>query len=368
MRLLRSAVIAACFLSLALAQAAFAGQPWTLYVGNGCPHCAKVEEFMAKDAATYSGVAVLEIYSNDRNRDALLKEAARLGISDKDVRIPFLITSDGRHGAGDVDVIVLLKTIGQTPPIASGYSTGSVSQEIPLYLPAAPAPWAVLLALLPAALADSVNPCEFAILLLLLGAILEKSGSRKRALLAGLAFTFSIFVSYFLMGAGLYSVFAGHAAAFWFKITVGSLGVLIGLANLKDAFWWGKWFVMEVPFSWRPRMAKIVEKLASPAGALVSGFVVSLFLLPCTSGPYLTALGYLSSKEVGAWAWAYLAFYNLVFVLPMLGITVLVVTGKATVDALREKKTDWLEKIHLVVGLLMLGLGGYVLADAFNLF
>jgi cytochrome c biogenesis protein CcdA len=47
---------------------------------------------------------------------------------------------------------------------------------------------------------------------------------------------------------------------------------------------------MEVPLAWRPAMHKIIKKATSPIGAFIVGFVVSLFLLPCTSGPYITIL------------------------------------------------------------------------------
>jgi len=64
-----------------------------------------------------------------------------------------------------------------------------------------------LLILLPAAIADSINPCAFAILFVILGSILSQTGSYKKVLFTGLAFTFSIFLSYYLMGLGLYKAF-----------------------------------------------------------------------------------------------------------------------------------------------------------------
>ncbi|MEJ2625128.1 MAG: hypothetical protein P8Z80_11450 [Pseudolabrys sp.] len=49
----------------------------------------------------------------------------------------------------------------------------------------------------------------------------------------------------------LYS--AVEAAGVWraIYIVVAVLAVVIGLFNLKDYLWCGKWFVMEVPLSWR---------------------------------------------------------------------------------------------------------------------
>ncbi|MDR0861051.1 MAG: hypothetical protein LBO09_09105 [Candidatus Peribacteria bacterium] len=50
-----------------------------------------------------------------------------------------------------------------------------------------------------AALGDSINPCAFAVMLLLLTSILSKSGDKKKALKAGLLFALAVFITYFLL-------------------------------------------------------------------------------------------------------------------------------------------------------------------------
>ncbi|MBO4203416.1 hypothetical protein J5893_01090 [bacterium] len=121
---------------------------------------------------------------------------------------------------------------------------------------------------------------------------------------------------------------------FWLKRIVGIIGLLVGLANLKDFFWYGKGFVMEVPLAWRPTMMKIIKKTFSPAGAFLVGVIISLFLLPCSSGPYLTILGYLSAQELTSrmWGYIYLTVYNLIFVAPMVVISLLVGLGYSTAE------------------------------------
>ncbi|MBO4203415.1 hypothetical protein J5893_01085 [bacterium] len=51
----------------------------------------------------------------------------------------------------------------------------------------------------PAALADSINPCAFAVMLLLLTTILTKTEDKKKTLLAGLLFSLAVFLTYFLL-------------------------------------------------------------------------------------------------------------------------------------------------------------------------
>ena len=61
-------------------------------------------------------------------------------------------------------------------------------------------PWKFIGILIPTALGDSINPCAFAVMLLLLSTILSKSKSRKRTIFSGVLFSLAIFLSYFLMG------------------------------------------------------------------------------------------------------------------------------------------------------------------------
>lgn len=212
--------------------------------------------------------------------------------------------------------------------------------------------------MLPAALADSINPCAFAVMLLLLSTILSKSKNKKKTLFAGLLFCLAIFVSYYLMGMGILEILSTAKNLAVLKRVVGIIGILVGLANIKDFFRYGKGFVMEVPLSWRPKMMKLVQAIVSPWGAFVVGIIVSLFLLPCSSGPYVTILGFLGSESqtLNALGHMYLGIYNFIFILPMLLITILVSFGFASVEKLAKIKNKNTKLIHLIVGLLMLGL------------
>jgi len=217
--------------------------------------------------------------------------------------------------------------------------------------------------MMPAALSDSINPCAFAVMLLLLSTILSRHQSRRKTLLSWGMFALAVFVSYFAMWLWLFSALATASNTYVLKLVVGTLWVLVWLANLKDFFRYGKWFVMEVPMRWRPKMQGIIHRASSPLWAFVVWLVVSVFLLPCSSGPYFTILWYLSSqsKELHTRWYIYLLVYNLLFILPMLIIAVLVSFGRASVDKLAKLKHQNTKLIHLIVWLLMLGLGIYVL-------
>ena len=219
--------------------------------------------------------------------------------------------------------------------------------------------------LVPAALWDSINPCAFGVMIILLSAILKQWGGKSRVLLAGFLFILAIFISYTAMWIGMYQALANASSTFYLKLIVGIIGVLIGLANLKDYLWYGKYFRMEVPMSWRPKMRKIIKSVVSPVGAFGIGFLISLFLLPCTSGPYLVILGYLAaeSSSITTWWYIYILIYNIIFILPMVAIALIVWYGLMRTDELEEYKELNVEKVHLITGVIMLLIGLYILAD-----
>ncbi len=329
---------------------------YTLYYWQGCPHCAKVEHFMEQQNIT--GIQKKEVWFNKQNRKEFLDIIRQFKITDAGVPFLYVQTKTwSYYKMWDEPIINYLKTTKlDFTPIKKSKTSDFVTQNFS---------WKFLLVLIPAAISDSINPCAFAVILILLGSIFILYRSRKKVLLAGLAFSLSIFLSYFAMGLWLYKALANVENTLYLKFWVGILGILVWLANLKDAFWPGKLFVMEVPLSWRPKLKAILSKATSPFGAFIIWFLVSLFLLPCTSWPYLTILGYLSaeSSSINLLGYVYLLIYNLIFILPMVIITFLVSINVAYVEKFKNLKDKYNWLIHLIVWLLMLWLGIYVILD-----
>ncbi|MBN1258195.1 hypothetical protein JXA05_00345, partial [Candidatus Peregrinibacteria bacterium] len=212
------------------------------------------------------------------------------------------------------------------------------------------------------ALVDSVNPCAIAVLVILLTALMLVQ-EKKRALLGGLAFTVSIYISYFLFGLGIsYSLHFLHSLSYWIFKGVGGLAVFLGLLNIKDFFWYGGGgFVMEIPNTWRPRLKSMLRGVTSPFGAFLMGFAVTLFELPCTGGPYFVVLGLLSVYESLGRVIPILLYYNVFFVLPLLVITAAIYFGLSTIEKAGEWKDRNLKALHLVTGLIMAALGAWIL-------
>lgn len=213
--------------------------------------------------------------------------------------------------------------------------------------------------LISAALVDAINPCAFAVLILLVATVIASKG-KTNGLVSGLLFSLAIFLSYFMMGLGIYKAVGAFNLPKILSIVIGVLAILIGLANLKDFLWYGKFFVMEVPFSWRPKMQAILKRVTSPIGAMGAGFLVSLFLLPCTSGPYVVVLGLMAQGKDLARTISLLLIYNLIFVLPMIGITMAMYFG-VKAKKLDEFRKSNIKLLHAIAGIIMLFIGVYLI-------
>lgn len=326
------------------------------FYGTGCPHCTQIEEFFEKEK-------LYDKYQIDKREIYFDRENAVLFNQVMDgLKIP--------EGSRGVPTVVMGDTVlmGDTPIISSFVKEAdnflkknrtTENTPIPVEAQQKNNLDLTLVAVIVGALVDAINPCEFAVLIILMTTILA-SGNAGKALKAGLAFSLSIFISYLLMGLGLYKALSlGGIAGGFFKI-VGFLAIILGVLNLKDYFWYGKGVLMEVPLSWRPHLKGLIHSVTSPLGAFFIGFLVSLFLLPCTSGPYIVILGMLAKKVFDAQAIAYLLLYNLIFVSPMVLISLAVYKGfdPAKAEEIRQKR---LRTLHLIAGIVMVAMGTVIL-------
>lgn len=212
------------------------------------------------------------------------------------------------------------------------------------------------------ALVDAVNPCEFAVLIMLLIAIMSADPTKKkRVLYSGLAFTSAIFILYFIYGLLLINIFKLVPAIDSIRTIIYTgiaiVAIVIGLLQLKDFFNYKPGgFATEMPLSFRPKVKKLISSITSPGGAFVVGAFVTLFLMPCTIGPYVI-LGNLLATETILAAIPQLFLYNVIFIIPMLAITLGVYFGIRKVNEVAEWKEKNIKYMHLIAGIIMLLIG-----------
>jgi len=332
--------------------------------GRGCSHCAKVDAYVKKNNLDeIFNIERKEIYFNEKNREEFNRLCDEHNLELDERGVPMAVIN-GECVIGDKLIIDKLNNEISELPAQNQEENSGVSQKENFKNSNVNTDGKLTLPIiLGAAAVDAVNPCAFAVLIILVTTILA-SGNRRRALSAGLAFALSIFISYLLMGVGLYQALATAGLSNWFMKFIAGLAIVVGLLNIKDYFWYGGGgFIMEVPLSWRPKMKLLINSVTSPWGAFAIGFLVSLFLLPCTSGPYIVILGMLSQKEAFFSALGWLLLYNFIFILPMIIITLAVYKGFSPEKA-EEARQKRLRVLHLIAGVLMIGIG---MAIVFNL-
>ena len=251
----------------------------------------------------------------------------------------------------------------------NGEGLGTPSQPVvptppPAPLPPSnvPRPSLTLPKVLTLAVADAVNPCELAILLLMLTTILfYNPGNRRAVLFAGAAFITAVFVIYFLYGLVFIKFFhvvqALAPVRFWLFKGLAVACIVFGVLNIRDFVKYKPGGLgTEMPLLLRPRVKKILSRITSTRGAFIAGAFVTIFLLPCTMGPYIIAAGILSVFDMIQTA-PILLLYNLVFIVPMLVIVGIVYFGLGKVHDVYLWKEKNITKLHLIAGSIILGLG-----------
>jgi cytochrome c biogenesis protein CcdA len=166
----------------------------------------------------------------------------------------------------------------------------------------------------------------------------------------------------------LFRSFADFTAsiAVYVKDGLAVLAILLGVFNIKDYIRYEPGGIAtEMPLRFRPRVNQIIKAITSSKGAFFAGIFVTLFLLPCTMGPYLIALGNLSTQGTSGLLSAipYLLLYNLIFIIPMIAITIITYFGFSSAEKVGEWRDRNIKKIHLIAGIILVALGVAILTN-----
>jgi cytochrome c biogenesis protein CcdA len=204
-------------------------------------------------------------------------------------------------------------------------------------------------------LLDSLNPCAFAVILLLIAFLFTLRKSRSQVLKLGLVYVGMIFLVYFAIGLGLLRTVRlsddPHLVArlgAWLLIALGAL-------NLIEYFFPAFPIKLHMPAIAGDRANDLIRKATVPA-TVAAGFLVGLCTFPCSGGIYVSIITLLNAQTTAAWGVAYLLLYNVMFVLPLLVILLAVGNRTAAKGLARWERENSL-RIRLWYGLIMVGLG-----------
>jgi len=205
-----------------------------------------------------------------------------------------------------------------------------------------------------AAFMDAINPCCLSVLLVLLTFVFYGVG-KKAVLRVGLAFTFGIFVAYFILGLGLMSVFEQVREI---KYIVSFLAIVLGSLRIFEALGVK---VKHIPDLFAGRISKRIEEASNPRNGFGAGIVTGFLMLPCSSAPYFIVLSLISERASMTVGLAFLVLYNLIIILPFVAVTVIIYSLMRTTMELKLWSLDNRRWINLLMGV------GLILLSVINL-
>lgn len=218
----------------------------------------------------------------------------------------------------------------------------------------------LLLVTLAIAAMDAFNPCAFFVLLFLLS-LLVHAGGRGRMLLVGGVFVAVSGLVYFGLMAAWLNLFLVTGQLPWVSLAAGGLAVVMALFNIKDYLRPGQGPSLSIPEGAKPGLFQRMRALLRAEqlftlllGTVGLAVVANSYELLCTAGfPMLYTRLLTLERLPTAVYYLYLAFYNLIYVVPLLAI---VVAFTYTLGS-RKLQAGEGRLLKLLSGSMMLGLG-----------
>ena len=208
-------------------------------------------------------------------------------------------------------------------------------------------------------LLDSVNPCAFAVILLLLAFLFTLRKSRSHILKLGFVYVGMIFLVYFAIGLGILQAVRFSADPHFVARAGAWLLIGLGVINLIEYLFPNFPIKLHMPKIAGARTNALIKQATLPT-TMLAGLLVGLCTFPCSGGIYVSIITLLNAKTTLAWGVSYLALYNIMFVLPLIVILLLVSNRMAAKTWARWEREHSL-KIRLWYGVIMVSLGAAML-------
>jgi len=207
---------------------------------------------------------------------------------------------------------------------------------------------------------DAFNPCAFFVLLFLLS-LLVHAKSRTRMMIVGGTFVLFSGVVYFIFMAAWLNVFLIAGELRVITIIAGLIALTVAALNIKDYFWFKEGPSLSIPDAAKPGLFKRMREVVTTgnmgpmlASTVLLAIVANSYELLCTAGFPMVYTRTLTLAKLESWQYyAWLAAYNVIYVLPLLAI-VIVFTRTMGARKLSESEGRILK---LVSGFMMLGFG-----------
>jgi len=358
-----------------------------VFVRDGCPHCADAKAFLERLRQEQPSVEIA-IRDVSRDPEALRRlEALSARTPGGLVSVPtFVIRGEVLVGFMDEATTGarIRERVAGTAPAAPVDAGGKcpIGEELPcadasttpdsgtITLPWIDRPISIDDVGLPLftvviGLLDGFNPCSMWVLILMIS-MLAAVGDRRRMLAVAGTFVAVQGIAYFAFMAAWLNLFLLIGLSRASEIVLGAIALVAGAINVKDFLAFGRGVTLSIPKSAKPgiyqRMRNLMNEkslAAAIGGTIALGILVQLVELVCTSGLPALYTRILTLRQLDPWTYyGYLLLYNLMYMVDdVMVLTIGVVT--LSQHRLQEKEGRLLK---LVSGLVMLGLGIYLIA------
>ena len=221
-----------------------------------------------------------------------------------------------------------------------------------------------------AGLIDGLNPCAFATIVFLVSYLSFLGKQSKEILTYGIIFTFGVFIAYIIAGVGL---MAGLRQLSGFPmitkgiyLVIALLAFVLGIVSFYDyiLFRRGQMAKMklQLPMALKKKIHGIIRiQTRSPKagfiGTFALGFVIAATEVVCTGQVYLPTIGYIMRvPELRVHAFLNLVLYNIMFIIPLVGIFIAAFFG-VTSEKMAVRTKEHTGTVKLLTALLFIGLG-----------
>jgi cytochrome c biogenesis protein CcdA len=215
---------------------------------------------------------------------------------------------------------------------------------------------------------DGLNPCAFALLVLfatytlsMVNAVTSDGSSamvaRRRLLGAGSIYVGAVWLTYFLIGLGLFSFLAWLGRDHLVTRVAALLALVMGLWMVKDILFPRFGPALAAPHATHGWMHRAMER-GGLGGMLLAGVLVGICTVPCSGAIYLGIVAVLNASGGGATGLALLALYNLAYIVPLVAL-LLAVSNRRVLGRLgrwNRANSPWV-KASLAAAVILMSLG-----------
>lgn len=335
-----------------------------------CPHCRRARPFVDGLAEEFPWLEVRSLpLTEDRPHDVALFLDMTEALGERAPGVPaFLFCGRMIVGFGAAETTgaelreALIACYHPVTGLGSPAAAQAEAETINLPLFGAIDPQTVSLPLFTVMIAavDAFNPCAFFVLMFLMSLLAHARKRWRMAVIGGIFVLTSGFLYFAFMAAWL-NVFLLIGELRWVTTTAALIAVSLAAVNIKDYFWFGRGVSLSIPATAKSglfaRMRTLTVAESWPVlllGTVTLAVAANTYELLCTAGFPMLFTRVLTLRDLSpSTRYLYLALYNVVYVVPLLGIATafLITVGSRKLQE-HEGRT-----LKLLSGLMMLGLG-----------